>query len=55
MHDKPRRYSVGALLTTQGGREVRKRIEVMARSPQGARAEVRRKHPGWRPYNPRAI
>lgn len=43
------------VLTTQGGREVRKRVHVRARSPQGARAEARRQCPGWRPYNPRPV
>jgi hypothetical protein len=63
IYPKPRRYSVGMLLNTGSlpsvpsghGREVRKRVEVFARSPQGARDAARRAYPGWHPYNPRAI
>jgi hypothetical protein len=63
IHPEPRTYSVGMLLNTGAlpgvptgsGREVRKRVQVQARSPQGARDAARRAHPGWRPYNPRAI
>lgn len=50
-----RLYSVGLLLTTQGGREVRKRVEVRAASPAMAREAARRQCPGWTPYNPRPV
>lgn len=53
IHARPRLYSVRLFLATDC--DVRKSVQVSARSPQGARDAARREHPGWRPYSPRPV